>query len=163
MECDKHYPIFFISLHLCKGVQIWKELMENNLILIIDDTISRHQIIREWTHFYWDVSREKVKSAYNYEEGIVLLNTYQLSARHLFLDHDFNDIMHDPQEDRELTGSDIAKYMVEMRFKIPTTIISINPVGATNIVNILSDAKIPCQYKPIYQFQFERGETEEEL
>ena len=123
-------------------------------VLVIDDIPERHQIIREWLHFYHNVDREDVLSSYSYRQGIEALSIYSDKLDMIFLDHDFDFLVNEDEKDK--TGVDIAKFMIEHELNIPVTIISVNPVGAKNIENTLKGHVDTVVYRPIYYFKFER-------
>lgn len=123
------------------------------MIVIIDDAMTRHHLIKEWLSFYRGVHKEKVVSVYGYAEAIEILDRCHDVIEHLFLDHDLDAIFHGGGAER--TGSDIAKHMVEKDYNIPTTLVTINPAGAEYMERVLRDANIPVERKPIFQFQFE--------
>ena len=127
--------------------------MADAVILIIDDMPERHNLIIKWLKFHKGFPSSHIVSAYEYEEAVRTLDTIHEHCIHIFLDHDFDLIMHDP--DDEKTGTDIARHMVDMGYDIPTTVISINPSGADRIYHILNDAGVAVSKKPIFQFTFE--------
>ena len=119
-------------------------------ILIIDDMEERHHLLKQWLKFHKNFPPSQVISAYGCEEGIKTLDAIWVDCFHLFLDHDFDLIMHGEADSG--TGADVAKHMVIKGYTIPTTIISINPAGAENIYHILDDAGIWVAKRPIFNF-----------
>lgn len=119
-------------------------------ILIVDDMQGRHQWF-ERTFSKFD--RTHVFTFYN---ALDAMNANDFDV--VFLDHDLNDngegdVEVDMYGSRELTGADIALWMVEQS-RIPKQVIvhSMNTIGASNIVNII-EGHCPIQWIPFTQLR----------
>lgn len=105
--------------------------------LFLDDMKGRHRQFKEW------FPSQDVDYVFTYADCIKMLERTEYDS--VFLDHDLSeqDILCDPQTAKGKTGSDVAEWIVANKQpqQIPMIVVhSLNPVGATNMVNILSSA-----------------------
>lgn len=133
--------------------------------LFLDDMFDRHARFFDHCAAHGAVDEDtgqtklKIYSAYDYHEAVKLMETKQFDA--VFLDHDLSldAIMCDPDDTEELTGTNVAHWMVgffEHSPKPQVFLHSLNPGGRKRMKTILSDAGFDVKELPFTQLSILR-------
>lgn len=137
-------------------------------ILFLDDMFDRHARFFDHCSDYGAVDHEtgetkiKIYPAWDYHDAVRLMTYYQFEA--VFLDHDLslNSIMCDPDTTEELTGTSVARWMVEFfkhSQKPDVYLHSLNPEGRKRMKTILRDAGFEVKELPFTQLSILRINT----
>jgi hypothetical protein len=141
--------------------------MDKMKILFLDDMFDRHARFFDHCAQYGAVNEEtgqtlaKIYSAYDYGEATAAMMKQSFDV--VFLDHDLSleSIMCDPETSEELTGTSVAKWMVEffensLLPKPQVVLHSLNPEGRKRMKMILRDAGFEVKEIPFTQLSILR-------
>ncbi len=113
-----------------------EHMVDRISVLFVDDMPERHRLFRAKFSDTFDTAWAK-----NFDEAVDRMCDRSFDV--IFLDHDLSveSVMCDPNDCREMTGSDIAKFLVDKRHMIERSALiivhTLNPAGAENMVSIL--------------------------
>ena len=116
------------------------------MILVLEDNMDRFESI----YYHYAAEASQTIGARNYREAKAAIDQHvagDIVIDYIMLDHDLGDFSGDGG--KELTGFDVAKYLVASGLRsIPVRIHSWNPEGAKRMAETLTAAGFDVEVKP---------------